>query len=123
MAWARRSPEAARSWVAEQGDPPELVGGMVSGWLAADPTAASEWAGSLEGGAALDAAAESIARSTNATEPETAFAWGLMIEDATKREETLRTTVQAWIRTSPEAAREALQKDGVPESLREAFLN
>ena len=120
--WAAHSPEPALAWMEAQAhDRPMLAGSLVAGWLHADPTAASEWAGTIPDGEVRDVVAGSIAAATIYSDPEASFAWGLSVGDEAKREQHLRSTLQQWYRSSPEDAREALQLEGVPQVLRDAF--
>ncbi|MGI9239151.1 MAG: hypothetical protein ACR2RV_00025, partial [Verrucomicrobiales bacterium] len=122
--WATPSPEPARAWMeAQENDQALLAGGLVAGWLHADPEGASGWAGTMPEGEVRDVVAGSISAATIYSDPEASFAWGLSVGDEVKREQYLRSTLQHWYRSSPEATREALQFDGVPQVLRDAYLS
>lgn len=123
-AWAKKSPEDALRWIGDRpGEKTELIGKAVSGWLQADPQAASEWALELEDPAARAASAVAVSQAMLYADPEASFVWALEVSAGSgERDELVRQAYLAWKGRDQAAADEALGREGVPQELRDIFL-
>ena len=100
--------------------------GVARAWVTADPVAASAWIATLPAGDARNGATYYLVEGISASDPASAFRWAASIAgDPEKRLHLLQRSVDAWTRSSPDAARAAIGNltltDGERESLLKRF--
>ena len=82
---------------------------MVTGWCSHDPAAAADWISGLPDGGVKDAAIQPLVAAVRQNDPETAFSWGLSVQDSAKRAAIMKETIRAWNTNDAEAVRLAIQ--------------
>jgi hypothetical protein len=109
--WAESAPADAAEWAL--GLPEEhrvqrrAVHEVVQHWLHLDSIAASEWVGTLPAGETRDAAAGTLVEHVARSDPESAFAWAVSIDEEGHRTHLMHHSLERWNEVDPAAARAA----------------
>ena len=124
--WAQRDPAAAARWAMTlpDGDVRQHgAEGVTRSWVATDPVAASKWIATLPPGDARNGATYYLVEGISGADPASAFQWASSISgDPEKRLYLLQRSVDSWIKSSPDAARAAIENSPLSEGERESLL-
>ena len=126
MAYAQRDPAAAGRWAMTLPDG-EIrqhgAEGVARVWVTADPVAASEWIATLPPGDARNGATYHLVEGISGSDPASAFRWAASVTgDPEKRLYLLQLSVDSWTKSSPDAARAAIEQLPLADSERESLL-
>ncbi|YCM43567.1 hypothetical protein V2O64_19860 [Verrucomicrobiaceae bacterium 227] len=122
--WVENDPEAARAWAESQPKDvlavaaPHLIKEMAK---RDDYLEASEWLATHDGNPEFDESIEKLVKGARKEAPELAADWAARITDSQSREKVLTKLVEKWVKDDPARAREYLQQENVPESVRQQF--
>ena len=114
--WARFDVIAAAEWSNTLSQPEvgkRAIQRAATDWIAQDSLAASEWIGDLPAGPGRDGPVSELIRHIRHEDPSTTFAWANSIGDERSRTSELRTILNQWKTTDPNAATQALQSADV----------
>jgi len=101
----------------------DAVGVAVRFWAANEPAEVEEWLASEPPGPVRDTAIIEFARATVDASPEEALEWvGLVLDDADRRKNTLRSWRQ-WFRNDPHTARAWLGESDIPQAWQRQLLS
>jgi hypothetical protein len=124
-------PATVASWLMQQPNNQEYIPQMAAAWAAKDPAGPTVWLQTLPA-QAKDAALAGIVERTakNSEFPflrspipfESAAEFALQISNLQAREAALEPLAKAWLKASPDAAREWLQAAAIAQSLKEQLL-
>ena len=114
--WSRFDAAAAAEWSNTLSQPEarkRAIQRAATEWIEQDSLAASEWIGDLPAGPGRDGSVSELVRHIRHEDPSTAFAWANSIGDERSRTSELRTILNQWKTTDPNAAAQALQSADV----------
>jgi hypothetical protein len=111
--WARNDPAAAAAALDllpesiddKRGD---VYRGVAGPYIQHDSLEASEWISTLDKGIERDQSVEILVNKISKNDPEAGFIWAATVGDENRRKNTLRTSVQEWIKVDPQAAFDAI---------------
>jgi hypothetical protein len=124
--WRPQDPQSTCEWLVSlpaglQRD--RILFSSFGRWFDEDPRAARQWLETEAIQPAHDPVLDAFARRLSKTSHTRALHWAEMIEDSTRREESLVAVGQNWYREQPDAARSWLEKSDLSEGARAAVLN
>lgn len=123
--WAREDPVSAAEWLTtlpESSVRDSAVGDIADRWARIDPVSASEWIGSLNAGPGRDQAAHRLVNRIQREDPEMAAAWASSIGEENLRNNALHNVFSQWSQMDPEGAAAAATASGLPEPMKERFV-
>jgi len=108
MAWSAIDASAAMRWLEEtaQDNSPlrDCVQPCFSAWLNQDIVAASQWLTDYPVGNLKDSMAHALINSVRDKDPEGAFSWAMALPEEGGRQYEIRTILEIWKKTDPQAA-------------------
>jgi hypothetical protein len=118
--WANQDPGKTADWVMQfPGDLQEQgIRELMSIWSINDSEGAKNWAQGLPEGSARDMALESFAESIAYWSPDKAAATVGLIDDLTKREQSMEVIMRSWAEIDPNSARNWLASLNANEELK-----
>jgi hypothetical protein len=124
LAW--QNPSEAANWAAfigtESQEFQSLAGNIAGAWANQDPSAASEWLGTLPEGEARNGAITAFLHSAARNQPDLAAAWALVLPEGPQRQSHVQMIYSQWSHDDPTAAAQWLRSADVDDALRNRLL-
>jgi hypothetical protein len=124
--WLVRDPQSTFDWLVslpEDSQRDHILFNSFGRWFDEDPLNAQRWLEAETLQPAHDLVLDAFARRLSRTSSARALHWAEMIEDPSRREQSLIVVGQNWYRKQPNLARSWLEESDLSEDARAAVLN